>query len=442
MALDCFPRIYPWSYITDALTEQIPEGRFYLSADQRVPRSSKPTEFTLQTDNSDPVEIIINDVSQGTVIPDKAFQPIYLQLFDPPSLNRIIVRNGVDEPVYMLVASTYMNSGMEMVAREEYEYAGRVIEKHFYLLSSPWTSYIAESVLPWSNKHFPDVRSLRILSVKMAANTLFNNSGTEGGITDMVSAFSSTTPYWKSAENPNVWQPDLYQPVTSADDHAGFECHVWMPNLCVASWLNFVKLVNNARDYYTFTAVSNSAVTVLADGTENEDGIGVFEQHLFNSSGSGCSVRKLLEALGCLDSLVVAVSLALTSEVAICVYANPFDTFVESPGIGGNYFDSGLAFDGDFGPFDSSYDIDGLTDFWIGASTKKAFDFGKCFDSAPNTASVLPENVNCCIEGPDTVNFNTMALDDTTTSAATPFHPLFGGEDPGLLSNPYFDELA
>lgn len=440
--LECYPRIFPWSYITDGMTEVIPVGRFYLSADLRVPRSSKPTEFTLVTDNPDQVEFVINDVSMGMVAPKNEFTSVYLNLFDPPALNRIIVRNGVDEPVYMLVAATYMNSGMEMVAREAYEYAGRILEKYFYLLRSPWTSFIAESIMPWAPNAFPDVRSLRIMSVKMAANTMFNNSGTQDGVTDMVSVFSSSTPHWKSAKNPELWQPDLYQPVTSADDHAGFECHVWIPNLCLSSWLTFIKLVNNAKDYYDFTQVHSTAVTVVAEGTNDDQGNGVYEQHLFDDLGAGCTVNKLIEALGCLDNIVVAVSMEFTSEIAICAYANPFDTIVEAPGIGGSYFDSGTDFDGDFGPFDSSYDIDNLTDFWVGASTKKAFDYGKCFDSSPNTASVLPANVNCCIEGPDTVIFTTMALDETTTSAATPNHPLFGGDDPGLLSNPYFNELA
>ncbi len=440
--LQFYPRFFPWTYITTGMASDIPDGSFYLTAEENVPRTSKPTEFTLITDNLDPVEILINNVSMGTVNPKNTYQPVYLQLFDPPTANLVTARNGVDEPVYLRVAATYMTSMMEMYAREEYEYAARVAEKYFYLLRSPWASFIAESILPWRGTALPDVRSLRLMSVKMIANTLFNNSGTEGGVTDLVSGFTSTTPYWKSAKNPQEWQPDLYQPVPSSDDTSGFECHVWVPNLCLARWLTFLKLVDNVREYYDFSKVTENAITVVAEGTDVDAGTGVFEQHLFNNLGAGCTASKLIEALGCLDNIVVAVSMELTSDIVICAYANPFDTLVLAPGIGGNYFDSGVAFDGGFGPFDSSYDIDQLTDFWIGTTTKKAFDYGKCLDSSPNTASVLPENANCCMEGPDTVNFNTMALDESTTSIATPNHPLFGGDDPGLLANPYFSELA
>jgi len=439
--LDFFPRIYPWSDATTGLTDEIPEGSFYLKADDRVPRSKKPAEFTLVTDQNDAVEIIINDVSMGKVNPRNAFTPVYLNLFEPPDLNFITVKNGVDEPVHLVVASTYMISMLELFAREEYEYAGRVAEKYYYLLTSPWSSFIAESILPWRGTILPDIRSLRIMSVKALANTMFNESGTEGGLTDFVSGFSSTTPYWKSAENPHLWQPDLYQPVPSSDDTAGFECHVWIPNLCLAHWVAFIKLVNNVKDYYDFAQVYEDSVTVVAEGTDIEEGTGIFEQHLFNNLGIGCTVSRLLEALGCLDNIAVTVSMDFTAELIICAWANPFDQIVESPGIGGNYFDSETDFDGDFGPFDSSYDIDLLTDFWVGTSTKKSFDYGKCLDSSPNTSSILPQDANCCMNGPDTVNFNTMVLDDTVVSAATPNNPLFGGDDPGLLANPYFNEL-
>jgi hypothetical protein len=557
--LDFFPRLLPWAYITDSMTAELPVGNFYLSSmDERVPRSSKPTEFTLVTDRNDPVKIVINNTLMGTVIPKTYMQPVYINLFDPPALNYITADNGVDEPVHFAVASTYMNSILELSAREIYSYAGRQIEKYTNLLSSRWASFLVEYQLPW-RRYLPDVRSYRILAIKAMARSMFADGGTESATRDFLGAFACSTPVLKESRNPAEWQPDLYQPVTAAEDVYGFEGHIWVPNLCLGRWVAFNKLVNNVDAFYRFAIAGEDVVTVTPVGTT------AYEAHIFNTLDHGCSIRSLLEFLGCLDNIAVVCSVDIYSDVPICAYATPFDQTVEHPGIGGEFFDSddtldtaaheqpdvvnvvtapdaidgasaivlatdihtvfnahdidptpvwhfvaggshqitaAIPFDlptlitfcidaqtayanhindaamhthpdvdralaytiiitstiGEIvlflndmksklsehqaiGNLDGIYDIDLLTDYWVGTSTKKMFDYGKCLDTYPTFGKPAPD-VNCCIDGPDTLEFSTMACYDEVLSAHTPNHPIFGGDTPGLLDNPYFDVLA
>jgi len=92
------------------------------------------------------------------------------------------------------------------------------------------------------------------------------------------------------------------------------------------------------------------------------------------------------------------------------------------------------------GNFDSSYDIDLLTDYWSGTSTSKKLDGGGCFDLYTDE-TVLPQNQECCYQGPDTKILSTIRIDPSVISFVKPNHPIYGGDDPGLLPDPYFGVL-
>jgi len=92
------------------------------------------------------------------------------------------------------------------------------------------------------------------------------------------------------------------------------------------------------------------------------------------------------------------------------------------------------------GNFDSTYDIDQLTDYWSGTSTSKRLDGGGCLDTYTDE-TLLPQNQECCYEGPDTKLLSTIRIDHTVSSPVKPNHPIYGGDDPGLLPDPYFGVL-
>jgi len=418
------------------MLEDLPVGDFYLTADSMLPRSSKPSEFLLATDNFVPVSVEINGLQAGTLNPKERLQRIQLSLFEPPTVNYITIRNDVDPPVRLEVVVTHMAKHIEAFARETYEYAGRTNERYTNLLASPWTSFIADYQLPF-RQVFPNIRALRLMSVKMAANTLFNDNGLAGSIPDFISAFTSTTPAVDPITNPEVYQPDLFQTVSSADDTGGYDFHIWIPNVCFNRWAAFSKLVDNVKQAYEFYSTSEAKVMLAPSGTEE------YEQHLFNNLSPECSALESFLDLGCMDTLTAAGIMEFYGQVVICAYANPFDGVVEPPGIGTSFLDSGTTFDLTVSgpPFDSIYDIDLYSDWWVGTPLLKRFDYGKCLDDYPTTV-ILPENMTCCTGAPDTVLLTTMASEDSVTSSVTPNHPIFGGDDPGLLSNPYFGMLV
>jgi hypothetical protein len=346
-----------------------------------------------------------------------------------PSLSFILVENGIDVPVHLVLASTYMATLFDGWSQELYDVAGRINEKYYNLLSSPWSAFLIEYQLPW-DKELPDVRSIRSLSVKMLANSFFGEYGQEGALRDVASAFSVNTPVVMEPMNPLLWQPDLYQPITSGDDISGFDFHCWFPNLCLSRWIAFTKLMQNL-DLYHFKRYSEEVVLV-----QNQD-TNAYEQHVFDIDGPLCNIRGLLDSIGCMDGLIISGVMQLTADPSFCMWSEPFDMGVEPPGLGGYFFDSGTSFSGGWGNFDTLYDLDPLTDFWAGTSTTKRFDFGTCL-SYFSDVPLLPKDQLCCNEGPDTLLLATLRLDAEDTAAVKPNHPLFGGDDPGLLGNPYF----
>jgi hypothetical protein len=433
MALDFFPIPTAYDDYYQGMVVQIPPGNFYLQALDTLPLGIKPSKFFLLTDSPTPVEIYINNKLVRTHIPRGSIDTVELFLAGAPSLNFITLRNGIDDPVRLLIAATNIAKQLFVYARELFEYAGFTVDTYNDLIHSVWSSFLVEYQLPWRDD-LPDIRSMKQFAVKTAANCLYGEYGKQGGVVDLITGFCSTTPVIDDPVNPKLWQPDLYQPQTSGKDVEGFNAHVWLPNICLNQWLAFVKLMNNRYDY-KFQYVDENKVVLEHVAS------GLLEQHLFDNTSSQCSLRGLLDFIGCMDALAVGGLAHLELSVALCAWATPLDMTVETPGIGGGFFDSETDFDGDYGDFDTLYDVDPFTDYWVGTSTVKHFDFGACFDtySAEVTSK---ENTSCCQQGPDTLLFTTENIEGSVESSVVPNNPLFGGDSPGLLYNPYFGILS
>lgn len=432
MSLAFYISLHPHSYIFSGMTDDLPAGQFYSQSLDMAPASTLPTDFVLESDSGVPVYVYVNGRLAKTAIPTGGSDIVRVPLVRS-SENQILVENGVDPAVNLLVTATYIATMQDVIARQIYKVAGSITEQYYYMLRSPWSSFIAEWLLPWK-KELPDIRSLRTFAVKMLANTLYGESGQDGGVKDLVSAFTVNTPIVTAPTNPLIWQPELVQPLTSGDDQSGFVFDTWIANLCAVKWSSFLWFINNTPTF-DLRRVTEEAIIIQEHGTER------YEQHLFDNLGPGCGFRGILDVMGCMDNLTMAGIMELTAQPAWCYWANPFDMQVALPGIGGEFFDSGTAFDGGWAAFDSVYDLDPLTDYWVGAPTTKRFDFGGCVDQYTQV-TFYPKDTECCNEGPDTKLFTTMRCDSTVASGVVPNHPVFGGDDPGLLLNPYFGVLG
>ena len=434
----------PHDYIREGMiSDAVPAGNFYIKSLDMVPRSVLATKFVVETNvreqmeafgKVEPVKIYINDVLVRKHLPKTERDVVEFHLAPPPGSNNIYVTNGVDVPVNLTVYATYMVTLFDMLAEQLYEVAGRINERYLAYLKSPWAAFIIDWLLPFS-KQLPDVRSVRSIALKSTASSMFGFSGSDGAVRAMISAFSSTTPVVHRSHNPSLWQPELYQPYLGVDDILGWDFHVWTPNLCVHRWVAFTQYMNN-HPKWEFVRGDEHVVLLKQKGAE------YYQQHVFDNTARGCSLRSLLATLGCMDRLTISGSMTLTAQPSFCMWAHAFDQVVEHPGIGGGFFDSGEEFDGGWPVgFDTLYDIDLKTDYWVGTSLSTALDGSHCFDTYTDTV-VVPQNQDCCYAGPDARVLTTMRLDATVASPVKPNHPLYGGDAPGLLPDPYFGILG
>jgi hypothetical protein len=425
--------LHPWDYSYINLLNGVPAGTSYFQEVVVLPYSDvKPTEFILLTDRFVTTKIYLNNQLIGSVFPTSGAYRLKIRLNPPPLTNDLVADNGIDEPSMFGCAATVQAGFYEGWAQELYQYLNYTIETYFNAMNSPWATFFVEYQLPW--KHLlPDVVELRILSVKLAANCLFGEFGEQGGVTDLISSLCLSTPAVIRGTNPDLFMPDLVNPTLSGSDATGFEAHVWFMNKCLNRWLAFTHLLNNL-DCFVVKKVSEDAVIFQIAGTD------LYKQHLFDTTGADCSVLGLIDFLGCLDRWSVTGDVALHSYPSFCFFATPFDQVVLPPGLGGTFFDSGLDLDGLHGPFDGLYDIDPLTDYWVGTGITH-FDAGGCLDSYGNAHGQAWNNTDCCAQGPSTELLCTTRVECATTAALSPIHPLFGGVPSGLLANETFNEL-
>lgn len=419
----------PWDYVYQNLLDIIPPGNTYAQTLEMVPLSVKGQDFLIYTDHLVETSVYVNNRFIRKFVPTSQISRLRVRPLAPPATTNFTIVNNIDEPAHLQVTATHQAAHYQAWARQLFEFSANLYSKVWSFMQSPWATFFVEYQLPWQDL-LPDIPELRILSVRMAATTLYGEFGLEGGVTDFISAFTLNTPAIVQAKNPDVYSPDLWQPVRSGDDYSGFKAHTWFANICLNRWLAFVTLLNNV-DAYRYGHVEEEVVKFKIAET------GEYYQHVFDSTGQAGSILGLIDYLGCMDTVTAACALILVSTPSICFWANPFDVEVEVPGIGGGHFDSELEFDGEYGPFDSIYDIDLLTDYWVGASTTNKLDSGGCLDTY-NVAVQAPQNTDCCMLGASTSVFTTMATEVSATSTFTPNHPVFGGADPGLLSNPFF----
>jgi hypothetical protein len=422
-----YPTTAPHDLVFFGMTYGMPQGQFYLRALETVPRTILPWSFVINTDTFGyPVLIHDNDQHIATVLPKGGLEKVDLYL--APGLNFLKCENGIDPPVNLLVAATHFGALLYIFAKEHYEYAGRIVDQYTAAISSPWNTFFAEWLLPW-RRELPNVQTLRVLGVKSAALCMYNQSGRQGGVTDLVSGLALTTPAIENFKNPLVWQPDLYQPHTSSEDITGFGFHIWTPNTCMTRWSAFLKYIENAPQY-EFTRVSEHVVGIRTPA------LPWYEQHLFGPEAIICSPLGLLTAIGCQDNLTITGTMKFTTHGAFCAWTEPVDLTVEFPGIGGGYFDTTTPWDST-DTFDTVYDLDLLTDGWSGTNLAKHYDFGSCPDLYSQVVHA-PEDALCCEMGPDCKVLATQRTDADVISAVTPIHPLFGGGEAGELLNPYF----
>ena len=75
-----------------------------------------------------------------------------------------------------------------------------------------------------------------------------------------------------------------------------------------------------------------------------------------------------------------------------------------------------------------------------GTSTSTMLDGGGCLDVYTDQA-LLAKDQECCHDGPATKILSTVRLEPSIEALVKPNHPIYGGDTPGILPDPYFGVL-
>ncbi len=403
MSFSITPEVPLYNDVYQRLLGALPNSSAYLRAPVTIPYSPNPQAFTLTTTSYGPINgrvhrIFVNGVQQTGLIPDRATTRVLLTITPQltPTAPRpgaggfaeIVVDDGVEWFTLPLV-TTNIATLLAGAAKELYLSARRTIDDNAAALASPFSSRLVEHLLAFQDL-LPSNRAPRIQAVKMAIKQMVSGFGTERGVKDFVTALVYSTPHLKELRNSGTtFDPRVYPVYRRQHDWAGFEFHVWFPNLCTFTWLAFTQLADNVRKPYQLKTVSENQVVLLYNGAE--------ARHVFDSDAEAC-LDSLGQLLSCFDNIRSYIQTEILSDYGLCEAAYPFDVLVEEP-LGIGLLDTGL-FDDPGGTFDDDVDeLDPLWNGYEGESLVDRFDGvpPHCFDSFG--ATTRQQDIDCCWPG-------------------------------------------
>lgn len=326
------------------LVEDILPGNLYLRAPYTVPFSYNGNHFVVEVDvPGTPVQIqIVNTKWSGggdtpTVqiyIPaqDKNIITLYLG----EGLNDIYATSAIGD-ISVRVAATHIATLLDAQAQELYTNSTLIIDETDNSLFSALSTRMVEHLLPFQSI-LPDVQTYRMLCAKLGIRATINDGGTDRGVRDLATALSVNTPIFIKERNEigtiaalPEFNPMVNPLFNAKEDFSGWDVHVWLPNICMASWLAFIRLANNVRDVYELLSVSELTVTLNFNGYP--------ERHQFpqNFLADECSLSYLVTQ--CFDNIRCYGACDVLTSIMICIHY-PFDLRVEHCGaLGAGFLD-------------------------------------------------------------------------------------------------------
>lgn len=383
-----------------------PKGVFYLLDGVIVPYTPRPTIFTVKTNRiGEPIEISVvrpqetdagvslqNNVGSKTFVPTSETTSIGIQLSSGINKIQISVTGRPNEYVYLIVRATSIVALWEAFARVLYSSAVTVINEQQQAIYSPLGTRLIEPYISFQEK-LPDIQSLQILATRFVSRGMIHDVGTTSGVTDLIKAFTLSTPVYRKMDKETFdFDPSLDPWTRTSSQFGGLEAHVWIPNIGIASWVSFIKYISNQPDIFQVVDINESQIAVTYQGR--------LQRHQYFFDLYGTEFLTSLAESECFKSIYVY--LLITSEVitSICATSYTFDLYIDEQhpiGTGRLYFDSPIPFDSNV-PLDSD-PIDPFTDGWVGLSLTGRFEQNPkdphCLDTtvAPSTSYMGP---TCC----------------------------------------------
>jgi len=408
----------------------VPTGTFTNLEGPVTQFSINPTFFSIETDNPGIVhniraELISNitnpntlttrgRVFELTVVPENNIFSVAVPLLK--GVNQIIV-STVNESAFTTVNVTHYGTFLTSYAREIFNFVQNPLNEQSRALFSKFSSRIPEILIPFQDL-YPDPKSLRTLVSRFVTRAYTSSNGSTEGVRDFTSALLGTTPaFIQTKTDQNIFEPDVVTLFNSQLEFGGYEAHTWIPNFEITHWLAFVRLINNARNFYKIQEIGEREILLLANGEP--------EEHRFDFDDPSASSYREFNV----TDFKIVVQILNKLNIRLCAAGYSFDLYItENNPLGTKR----IAFDSNI-PLDSGDSLDAPSidpgdDGWVGLTLAGRFDgldvnqnlISTALDSlfiTPNSGSGLPE---CAYDGFFTQQISTVSgeLDVTVQTSS------------------------
>ena len=357
-----------------------PQGPFYQLQENIVPFGPQPTVLRIETDRiGEPIrvevvqsqEVSSQDIRENsktyTLVAASSVATIGVQLGRGRNQITVSVDGRDGEITYLTVRATTIVTLWEAFSRVLYQESIRIIDEQKRAVSSRLATRLLEPFISFQDL-LPDIQSLQILATRLVARGLIHSVGTNVGVTDLIKAVSLTTPVYRRIDkDTDELYPALDPWVKSASQFGGQEAHVWLPNLGIASWLTFIKYIQNQPDLYNILSISEREVVIEYQGRQ--------QRHRFDFDSFGTDFLQALAQSECFRSIIIIVTTDVNVTVPICAASYTWDLYITAPDLLGNCrdtLDQGIPLDSNC-PFDAD-DVDPFTDGWVNLSLTGRFE--------------------------------------------------------------------
>jgi hypothetical protein len=354
----------------------IPSGKFTNIDGNVTQYSTAETSFSIYTDTPGVIHTIratlISNESQSNVL--RARNRVVEKQFTPANTESTISiallkgENQIDvftsnESTFTTVIASHTGTFVTTYARELFVGTQNPLNEQTQALFSDFSSRMTEILIPFQDL-YADPKSLRALISRFIARSYMTKSGSTPGVRDFTAALLGTTPVFAPTQtDQTVFEPDVVPIFRSQLEFGGYEAHTWIPNYEIAHWLCFVRLINNARHFYTIQEIGEHEILVLANGFP--------ERHLFNFDDPSATAYSEFN----FTDFRIVVTILDKLGIEFCAAAYPFDLFVTADNPLGQKriaFDSTI--DLDSGELLDAPALDPGDDGWVGLTLSGRFE--------------------------------------------------------------------
>jgi hypothetical protein len=354
----------------------VPTGNFTQIDGPLTQFSIVETPFRITTDNPGEIhtiraELISNETQTNVLkvrnrVVEKQFIPVNDVVTVSIALlkgeNQITV-STVNDSSFTAVISSYAGTFLTTYAREIFNSTQNPLDEQDRALFSDFSSRMTEILILFQDL-YADPKSLRTLISRFVTRAYMTESGSTDGVRDFTAALLGTTPiFLPTKTDQQTFEPDVVPLFRSQLEFGGYEAHTWIPNYEIVHSLAFLRLIDNARHFYTIEEVGESEVLITANGTP--------EIHRFNFDDPSATAYSEFNFTD--FRIVIEILDKLT--IKFCAAGYPFDLFVtpENP-LGARR----LAFDSTI-PLDSGETLDAPAldpgdDGWVGLTLSGRFE--------------------------------------------------------------------